>query len=42
MDTFHIAWYATGFRGDKVENALRDVTATCLRYGATEDTGTLR
>ena len=36
MDTFHIAWYATGFRGDKVENALRDVTATCLRYGATE------
>ncbi len=36
MDTFHIAWYATGFRGDKMETALRDVTATCLRYGATE------
>jgi len=34
MDTFHIAWYATGFRGDKMEQALNDVTATCMRYGA--------
>jgi hypothetical protein len=30
----HIPWYATGFRGDKVESALADVTATAMRYGA--------
>ncbi len=35
-DSFHIAWYATGFRGEKLERALEDVTATSLRYGATE------
>lgn len=31
----HIPWYATGFRGDKLENALLDVSKTTLRYGAT-------
>ncbi|HVP01848.1 MAG TPA: hypothetical protein VMT10_04700 [Solirubrobacteraceae bacterium] len=36
MDTFHIAWYATGFRGERTAAALRDVTATSMRYGATE------
>lgn len=30
----HIPWYATGFRGDKLESALHDVTGTSLRYGA--------
>ena len=34
--TIHIPWYATGFRGDKLEAALADVTPTALRYGATE------
>jgi len=34
MDTFHINWYSTGFRGGQMEQALRDVTATSLRYGA--------
>ena len=31
----HIPWYATGFRGDRLERALMDVTPTALRYGAT-------
>jgi hypothetical protein len=31
----HIPWYATGFRGDKMESALHDVTGSSLRYGAT-------
>jgi hypothetical protein len=31
----HIPWYATGLRGDQMERALLDVTATALRYGAT-------
>ena len=30
-----IPWYANGFRGDKLEAALRDVAPTALRYGAT-------
>jgi hypothetical protein len=30
----HIPWYATGFRGDKLEAALADVAAVALRYGA--------
>jgi len=30
----NIPWYATGFRGDKLEAALRDVAPTALRYGA--------
>ena len=29
-----IPWYANGFRGDKLEAALRDVGPTALRYGA--------
>ena len=32
---FHIPWYATGLRGDKLEAALLDATPTALRYGAT-------
>ena len=32
----HIPWYATGFRGDQLENALLDVSAIALRYGATQ------
>ena len=31
----HIPWYATGFRGDGLEAALRDVAPVALRYGAT-------
>jgi hypothetical protein len=31
----HIPWYATGFRGDKFEEALRDIAPVALRYGAT-------
>ena len=31
----HIPWYATGFRGDRLESALHDVTGSSLRYGAT-------
>jgi hypothetical protein len=31
----HIPWYATGFRGDALEAALRDVAPVALRYGAT-------
>lgn len=34
--TIHIPWYSTGFRGDTLEKALLDVTATCVRYGASE------
>lgn len=30
-----IPWYANGFRGDKLEAALRGVAPTALRYGAT-------
>lgn len=31
----HIPWYATGFRGDKLEEAVSDFAAVALRYGAT-------
>ena len=31
----HIPWYATGFRGDKLEEALADIAPLALRYGAT-------
>lgn len=31
---FHIPWYATGLRGDKLEAALADATPSALRYGA--------
>ena len=30
-----VPWYATGFRGDKFEAALREAAAVALRYGAT-------
>jgi hypothetical protein len=29
-----IPWYATGFRGDDLEEALNEVAAVALRYGA--------
>jgi hypothetical protein len=32
----HIPWYATVFRGDKLEEALREIAPVALRYGATE------
>lgn len=32
--TVIIPWYATGFRGDGFEQALNEVAATALRYGA--------
>ena len=31
----HIPWYATGFRGDAFEEALREVAPIATRYGAT-------
>ena len=31
----HVPWYATGFRGDAFEEALRAVASVALRYGAT-------
>jgi hypothetical protein len=31
----HIPWYATGFRGDKLADALADIAAIAPRYGAT-------
>jgi hypothetical protein len=30
-----IPWYATGFRGDKLEAALAEIAPVALRYGAT-------
>ncbi|QEC48152.1 hypothetical protein FSW04_11625 [Baekduia soli] len=30
----HIPWYATLFRGDKLEAALADIAPLALRYGA--------
>lgn len=33
--TVIIPWYATGFRADDFEQALNEVAATALRYGAT-------
>jgi len=32
--TVIVPWYATGFRGDGFEQALGEVAATALRYGA--------
>ncbi len=29
----HIPWYATGFRGDKLEAALAEIAPIALRYG---------
>ena len=34
MGVVHIPWYATGFRGDKLEAALADIAPVALRYGA--------
>ena len=31
----HVPWYATVFRGDKLEDALREIAPFALRYGAT-------
>jgi hypothetical protein len=31
----HIAWYATGFRGEKFEAKLTEIAAVAPRYGAT-------
>jgi hypothetical protein len=33
--TVIVPWYATGFRADAFEEALNEVAATALRYGAT-------
>jgi hypothetical protein len=32
----HIPWYATLFRGDKLEVALEEIAPVALRYGASE------
>jgi hypothetical protein len=32
--TVIIPWYATGFRGDEFEQALNEIAAVALRYGA--------
>ncbi|HLH15144.1 MAG TPA: hypothetical protein VKV16_10180 [Solirubrobacteraceae bacterium] len=32
--TVIVPWYATGFRGDAFEEALNEVAAAALRYGA--------
>ncbi|MGH2970373.1 MAG: hypothetical protein ACRDK0_15125 [Solirubrobacteraceae bacterium] len=32
----HIPWYATVFRGDKLEDALEQIVPIALRYGGTE------
>ncbi len=32
----HIPWYATVFRGDKFEVAIREIAPVALRYGATD------
>jgi hypothetical protein len=32
----NIPWYATVFRGDKFEVALREIAPLALRYGATD------
>ena len=31
----HIPWYATGLRADKLADALAEISALSLRYGAT-------
>lgn len=30
----HVPWYATGFRGDKLEEALAEIAPVAMRYGA--------
>ena len=32
----HIPWYATLFRGDRLEHALAEIAPVSLRYGATD------
>ena len=32
----HVAWYATVFRGDQFEVALREIAPVALRYGASD------
>lgn len=32
--TVVIPWYATGFRGDGLEEAIKEIAAVSLRYGA--------
>jgi hypothetical protein len=32
----HIPWYATGFRGDALEEALAKIARVSLQYGATD------
>ena len=32
----HIPWYATVFRGDQLEEALKEIAPVALRYGAKE------
>jgi hypothetical protein len=32
----HIPWYATVFRGDKLADAVVEVAAVAMRYGATQ------
>jgi hypothetical protein len=31
-----IPWYATGFRGDGLEESLREIAPVAMRYGATD------
>lgn len=31
----HIPWYATGLRGDKLEQVLAEIAPVAMRYGAT-------
>lgn len=31
----HVPWYATGFRGDELADALAEIAPVALRYGAT-------
>jgi hypothetical protein len=31
----HIPWYATVFRGDQLEEALKEIAPIAMRYGAT-------
>ena len=31
----HIPWYANGFRGDSLQEAIEEIAVVALRYGAT-------
>ena len=33
---FNVPWYATGFRGDAFEAALKEIAPVALRYGASD------